>query len=127
MAGRIGRTIIALEVGDVSRIFTLIYAFMGCLSAISQLLLLNTEYIKFPIGIFFPFVHFTFDLSLPRPTFPFSAFLAVIGMVIVFAVSGAITGTVLTHAFNLIAKHTGGVEAKLVVLEPEPREEASLS
>ena len=123
MKRRIGRTIIAVEVGDVSRIMAWIYGTAGCVSALSQIALMKTESITFPVGFILPFLHFAFNLNLPRPEHPFTGVLSVFGIIAAFTVSGVITGTLLGWGFNLAADHTGGIETKLFVFEPdEPAE-----
>ncbi len=105
--------ILSLHVAPFARVLAIIYGAYGIIY-IPTLLLLNAKQVLLPIGVVAPSLLLSFNFRFPTPTHFLAGVLCSAFAVICYAITGALTGTAAVLAFNLVAKHMGGVEATWV-------------
>jgi hypothetical protein len=105
--------ILSLRITPFARVLAIIYGAYGIVYVFA-LLLSNAKQMVFPIGIVAPLVFYSFNLHLAGPTHFLTGVLCAVLAVCCYAITGALTGTLGVLAFNLVAKHTGGIAATWV-------------
>ena len=77
-----------------------------------------------PIGILAPLLTLNFNFNMPRTDRPLSNAFYCMAEILAYALTGWITGAAFALCFNVIAKATGGIDAKYVSTIPknEPAE-----
>jgi hypothetical protein len=105
--------IISIRPAPVARLFALTYAICGLGSfVVWTFTSLQTYYL--PVGLVMGIFHLTMNFQIGRsPDLLANAFLCV-GSILSYALTGWITGVVLTLCLNFIAQKTGGIDAKFV-------------
>ena len=103
--------IISVRIAPVARVLAIAYALLGLVSFL-RFAFENARALTLPIGIVLPFLYWNFNVTLTRrDDLIYNAFLC--GSAIAsYALTGWITGIATALAFNLIAKQTGGIDAK---------------
>ena len=92
---------------------SVVYAFLGVVGFL-QFAFSGNDHLTLPFGIVAPLVYLNFNLNLPRSTdiaYNIGCFLAYI---VSYAITGWITGAAAVIAFNVVAKKTGGIDAKYI-------------
>ena len=111
--------ILAIRVGPVARIFSIIYAFLGLIGFL-QYSFSDAPYLTLPLGVVAPLIHFNINFNLPRSTNLIYDLLCLAAEIVTFTVTGWITGAATALCFNLVAKQCGGIDAKYFsVIEKE--------
>jgi hypothetical protein len=104
--------IISVRVSPVAKVLAIVYAVFG-LSAFVIYAVSSAQFLTLPFGVLAPLFHLNLNLNLARSggvlynTFGVAAVLS-------YALTGWITGAVSAVLFNVIAKQTGGIDAKYV-------------
>jgi hypothetical protein len=110
--------IISIRVEPVARIFAGAYAFFGLL-AFFLYAVAKTGSLTLPFGVLAPIVQLSLNLHLAASNgVAYNIFLCV-AAVVCYAFSGWVTGLALALCFNVIAKQTGGIDAKFVITRTE--------
>jgi hypothetical protein len=105
--------IISVRVSPVAKVLAIVYAVFG-LSAFVTYAASGAQFLTLPFGILAPLFHLNINFNLARSGgVLYNTFLGV-AAVLSYALTGWITGTVAAVLFNVIAKHTGGIDAKYV-------------
>ena len=94
--------------------FSCVYAFAGLLSFIQYCFLEKMQQFTYPVGIFAPFVYFSFNLNIPKSTTATMPVVYAIAAVFAYAVSGGITGLAGTYLFKITVGFMGGIDARFV-------------
>jgi hypothetical protein len=103
--------IMSVRPASVARVFTIIYA-VGGLASFIVFAFSDTQILFLPIGIVTGIFHLSINIPLARsPDLIANVFLCM-GFVFSNALTGFITGLIAAACFNLIAKKTGGIDAK---------------
>jgi hypothetical protein len=108
--------IVSVRLEPAARVFALTYAVAGLASS-AAFAFSGLPRVLLPIGIVMgPLFYLNFNIILARsPDLIANAFLC-LGVIFSYAVTGWITGLAITLCFNLIAKKTGGINAKFVTM-----------
>jgi hypothetical protein len=113
--------IMALRIQPLAKALALIYIAFGFVFWASYCLIAKTPFLVLPIGIETAWVHLDFKFNVYRSHSALHYLSLLFGSIICYGVSGWLTATALVLGFNVIAKHTGGVNANFIVLkEREP-------
>jgi len=107
--------IISVRVLPVATILATAYAFLG-FAAFAVYAVSRTESLTLPFGILMPLFHLDLTLNLPRSSGVFYNVLLCVAAGLSYAITGWITGLAAAFCFNAVAKHTGGIDAKYVVI-----------
>ena len=106
--------IISIRVEPVARVFAGLYAFFGLL-AFFVYAVGKAGSLTLPFGVLTPLFHLNLNLHLAGSNgAAYNIFLCVAGIVS-YAFSGWVTGLALALCFNVVARQTGGIEAKYVI------------
>ncbi|HEV7218290.1 MAG: hypothetical protein ACHP8A_10325 [Terriglobales bacterium] len=105
--------IISIRVAPVARILALTYAAFGfcgfVLFAFS-----SADVLTLPFGIVMPLFYLNANFKFERSSdLVYNIFLG-LASVLLYALTGWITGAVVTICFNFVAKQVGGIDAKFV-------------
>jgi len=117
--------IIAVRVRPVCVAFSFVYGIAGLLAFVQYCFLEEMQQFTFPLGIFVPFVKFTFDLNLSKLMTASEPILYGIGATLAYAISGCLTALAATFLFNIAASVTGGIDARFVKVVDETSESAA--
>ena len=103
--------IISVRIAPAARMLAIAYALLGLVSFL-RFAFENDRTLTLPFGIMLPLFYLNFNLSLTRrDDLIYNAFLC--GAAIAsYALTGWITGIATALTFNLVAKQTGGIDAK---------------
>ncbi|HKS76163.1 MAG TPA: hypothetical protein VJQ82_23325 [Terriglobales bacterium] len=105
--------IISVRVAPVVRVLAIAYAVFGVVAFLLYAVS-SAEALTLPFGLVAPLFHLNVNLSLPRSSgVLYNAFLC-IAAILSYSLTGAITGVGAAVCFNVIAKQTGGIDAKYV-------------
>jgi hypothetical protein len=107
--------IISVRVEPVARVLAIAYSIFG-VSAFVLFTASSAETLTLPLGIVLPLLHLNININLARSTnMLYNVFLCIVTLVS-YAVTGWITGVTVALCFNAVAKETGGIDAKYVVV-----------
>jgi hypothetical protein len=110
--------IISVRVEPVARVLAIAYAVFG-LSAFLTYAVSSAETLTLPFGVLAPLFHLNLNVNLARSNgVLYNIFLCVAG-ILSYALTGWITGAVAAVCFNVVAKYTGGIDAKYVSVAKE--------
>ena len=105
--------IISVRVSPVAKVLAIVYAVFG-LSAFVIYAVSSAQFLTLPFGVLAPLFHLNLNLNLAGSGgVLYNTFLGV-AAVLSYALTGWITGAVSAVLFNVIAKQTGGIDAKYV-------------
>jgi hypothetical protein len=118
--------IISVRVGPIARVLAIAYAVFG-LSAFVVYAFGSAGFLTLPFGVLLPLFHLNLNFNLARSGgVLYNVFLCA-AAVLSYALTGWITGVVVAVCFNVIAKLTGGIDAKYVsVAKHEPPTESAV-
>jgi hypothetical protein len=105
--------IISVRVAPVARVLAIAYAVFG-LSAFVVYAVGSAEFLTLPFGVMAPLFHLNLNLNLARSGGVLYNIFLCMTAVLSYALTGWITGVVAAVCFNIIAKQTGGIDAKYV-------------
>jgi hypothetical protein len=111
--------IISVRWQPVAKILAIIYAVFG-LGAFCVFEFTGAQYLTLPFGILSPLFHLNLNVNLSRSDSVLSTAFGGVAEIFAYALTGWITGTAFALCFNLVAKATGGVDAKYVSTIGEP-------
>jgi hypothetical protein len=103
--------ITSIRIAPVARIMAIAYAVFG-LVAFLLFAVKGDQYLTLPFGVVAPLVHLNLNLNLVRSTGLFYNIFLCLAAVVSYSLTGWVTGAVGTLLFKVIAKHTGGIDAK---------------
>jgi hypothetical protein len=107
--------IISVRVAPVARILAIAYAVFG-LGAFLVYTFGRGESLTLPFGVLAPLFHLNLNLNLGRSSDVLYNMFLCVSSLLSYGLTGWITGAVAAVCFNVIAKHTGGIDAKYVVI-----------
>jgi hypothetical protein len=107
--------IISVRVKSVARVLAIVYSVFG-LGAFIFYLVSEAEYLTLPFGVLAPLFHLNLNFNLARSHDVVYNILLCVAAMLSYAATGGITGAVVAFCFNAIAKQTGGIDAKHVLL-----------
>jgi hypothetical protein len=97
----------------VAKVLAIVYAVFG-LGAFVIYAVSSAQFLTLPFGVLAPLFHLNLNLNLARSGgVLYNTFLGV-AAVLSYALTGWITGAVSAVLFNVIARQTGGIDAKYV-------------
>jgi len=103
--------IVSVRAEPVARVLAIAYAVLG-LSAFLTYAISGAETFTLPFGVLAPLFHLNLNVNLARSSgVLYNIFLCVAGL-LSYAVTGWITGAAAAVCFNVVARYTGGVDAK---------------
>jgi hypothetical protein len=105
--------IISVRPGPVARLFAIIYAVCG-LSAFVVWAFTGLQTYYLPLGFVMGLFRVSVNLQFGRSSDLLNNALLCAGSIVSYALTGWITGIVLTLAFNFLAQKTGGIDARFV-------------
>ena len=105
--------IVAVRREPVARILSVIYAVFG-LYAFLLFAFTNAQTLTLPLGFVVTVIHFNINFNLPRPTGLALGALYLALTILLYALTGWITGATGALCFNWVAKWMGGIDAKFV-------------
>jgi hypothetical protein len=106
--------IISVRVAPVARILAIAYAVFG-VCAFLVYAFGSGDFLTLPFGVLAPLVHLNLNLNLARSNGVLYNMFLCVSSVLSYGLTGWITGAVAAFFFNVIAKHTGGIDANYVV------------
>jgi hypothetical protein len=105
--------IVGIRVGPVARVLAITYAVFG-LAVYAMFAVKHSDSLTLPHWHAGPSRQSRFTLNLPRSSGVFYNIFLVFAAVFSFSASGWITGVAGGLCFNVVAKETGGIDAKYV-------------
>lgn len=107
--------IISIRVEPTARVLAIAYAVFG-LSAFVVYAVGGAGFLTLPFGVLLPLFHLNLNFNLARSSgLLYNVFLCA-AAVLSYALTGWMTGVLVAVCFNVIAKLTGGIDAKYVSL-----------
>lgn len=94
-------------------VLALAYAVFG-LTAFLVYAISGAASLTLPFGVLLPLFHLNVNLNLARSSNVIYNIFLCVAAVLSYAVTGWITGAVVALCFNVMAKQTGGIDAKYV-------------
>ena len=111
--------IVAIRLGPFARVLAIAYAVFG-LFAFVVYVLGSAQFLTLPFGILAPLFHLNVNFNLPRSSGVLYNIFLCVAAVLSYASTGWITGLIAAVCFNVIAKQTGGIDAKYVSVADDP-------
>jgi hypothetical protein len=105
--------IISIRLQSVARILAIIYAVFGA-GAFCVFAFGDARYLTLPFGKVGPLFHLNIDFNLARSSNVFYIVFCGVAEILAYALTGWVTGAVMTLCFNLIARQVGGIDVKYV-------------
>lgn len=105
--------IISIRVAPVARILALTYAALGFCGFVF-FAFSSADVLTLPFGIVMPLLYLNANFKFARSSDPVYNIFLGLASVLFYALTGWITGAVLTMCFNFVAKQMGGIDAKYV-------------
>jgi hypothetical protein len=103
--------IVSVRPLPVARIVAIVYALIG-LASFLVFEFDGAQTLTIPLGIVAQLFNLNLNTNLPRPATFFPQVLLGFGNIFAFALTGWLTGAFAALCFNLVAKYTGGIDAK---------------
>ncbi|HEU4416876.1 MAG TPA: hypothetical protein VFT65_18950 [Candidatus Angelobacter sp.] len=107
--------IISIRLSPVARVLAIAYAVFG-LGAFLVYAFGSAQYFTLPLGIIGPVFHLNLNINLARSGGVLYNIYLLAAAVLSYALTGWITGMAAAACFNVVAKQTGGIDAKYVFL-----------
>ena len=111
--------IVSIRVAPVARALAIAYAVFG-LFAFVVYAVGSAEFLTLPFGILAPLFHLNVNFNLARSGGVLYNIFLCVAAVLSYALTGWITGVIAAVCFNVIAKQTGGIDAKYVSVADDP-------
>ncbi len=105
--------IIAVQARPVCTALSIVYGFLG-LAAFFWFDYDNLSQLILPLGLYLPLTCLTFNVRVDRAMALDNPAVWTIASMLAYALSGFITGAILTYCFNFVAGLMGGIDARFV-------------
>ena len=112
--------IVEIRLTPVAHIFAIVYAVCGLIAFVTYAAT-RAESLTLPLGIVTPVFHLNMNFFFPRSEDLIASAMLCGGTLVLYALTGWITGIAAALCFNFLAKQMGGIDASFVwVADHEP-------
>ena len=111
---RLTMRIISVRVEPVARVLAIVYAVFGLSAFLLYAVAPGVRFLTLPFGVLAPLFHLNLNVNLARSSDVFYNIFLCVAAVLSYSLTGWITGAFAAVCFNVVAKLTGGIDAKYV-------------